>query len=672
MMILLKEKFLKIFIVLISYTGFSSGFAETSSMVEKAGEILSPIILNDENEKYFIGTFVQYIEDKEGLLTLDDVAAGKTENMWKNSKWEVPNFGFSSSVFWFRFQVDNRMSRTRDLLLEIGYPLHNDLEFYKIEPSGLVSIAKAGNLKPFNERSFINANFVFPLNITHGESGVYLLRSRTNTSNQYPFTVWTAGKFAQEKTSEYGGLFLYYGIVIVMIFYNLFLSVSLGNINYLYYVLYITFHGIFQSSLNGLAFQYLWPDYPVFAGKCISFSLGATIFWLTLFSLNFLDIRARSRKFYFSSMISMIWAILIMSLAFIVSYKITIKMSAALTIFALSFLTVMGVWSLKKRYKPARFYVAAFIMFFLGGILAASRMFGILPSNFFTIYGALMGSAIEIVLLSIALGDKIRAEQIEAQNKIEKLNTNLNELNLNLENKVVERTKDIRDILEFIELGIFAINRDRLVDTEYSAHMRHIFGDREFAGMSPIDLLFKSSKDSGEAKKRLEIALDFMLGEEDFNFLGNRNNLVHEMVLVTENNKERVVSIDWSAVIRNGTVEKILVSVKDISDMVRIQVREMQQREELIFVSEILNVSESRYAEFMTGTYETLDYNDRLLEDKGESNEQIPKIAEVIIVNIHTIKGSAHLIGFKKMTKIIHLVEEFLSDIKFQEKPYTR
>ncbi|MBF0443781.1 MAG: hypothetical protein HQK54_17870, partial [Oligoflexales bacterium] len=256
---------------------------------DRGNDAFPKIVLKDEIDRYQLGRVVQYIEDREGILTIDDITSQKSEKFWQDSRWDVPNFGFSNSAYWFRLKIENSLPDSRNWLFELGYAIHNELELYIYSADGSLDVRKASNLRPFSERKFKNMNFVFPVSIKPFETKTLYLKGKGSTSLQFPLALWSPEKFAQEKTSEYGGLFLYYGMILVMVFYNMFLYFTIGNINYLYYILYISSFFVFQSSLNGLAFQYLWPNNPWWANRCIPFFLGSLCFWLFLFSRNFLE-----------------------------------------------------------------------------------------------------------------------------------------------------------------------------------------------------------------------------------------------------------------------------------------------------------------------------------------------------------------------------------------------
>ena len=61
---------------------------------------------------------------------------------------------------------------------------------------------------------------------------------------------------------------------------------------------------------------------------------------------------------------------------------------------------------LLRGYKPARLFLLAWSMFLIGTTAFTLLAFAILPQSFWTQYGVQIGSALELLLLSLALGHR--------------------------------------------------------------------------------------------------------------------------------------------------------------------------------------------------------------------------------------------------------------------------
>ncbi|MBF0441857.1 MAG: response regulator [Oligoflexales bacterium] len=459
----------------------------------------SKIILKENVDIYQLGNLIQYLEDKDNSFSIDDVRSSKNEKLWLKSRWDVPNFGFSSSAYWLRFGIENTTKENREWFLELGYPLHYEIEFYTLSSDGSINVIKTGNMKSFGERGFKNHNFVFPVSMGIGETKTFYMKSRTSTSIQFPLVFWSSKRFAQEKTTEYGIHFFYYGIVFVMIIYNIVLSFSIRNMVYIYYALYISCFALFQLSFSGLAFQYIWPDYPWLANKSVPFFIGAAFFWLYIFTRSFLETRHIAPKLDYVFLILVILALLTMTSSVLMPYNLSIKMGTYLTLISFPYLAFIGIICLSRGYRPAIFYVLAFFAFFTGGILTASRTLSFVPYNFLTVYGVQVGSALEIILLSLALGDKVRQEQKKKQLEINELNMSLSELNTSLEVKVADQTSELR----MANIRLKELDRQK---TNFFQNISHEIRTPLTLIMNPIEALTKELPENDNATMALQNA----------------------------------------------------------------------------------------------------------------------------------------------------------------------
>ena len=108
--------------------------------------------------------------------------------------------------------------------------------------------------------------------------------------------------------------------------------------------------------------------------------------------------------------------------------------------------------AIKQGYKPARYFLAAWVIFIVGLTLYALRNFGILPFNAFTNFALPVGSVVEILLLSFALADRINVlkqeKELSQQQTFTAMKENeilVKEQNIQLEKKVHERTADLEN-----------------------------------------------------------------------------------------------------------------------------------------------------------------------------------------------------------------------------------
>ena len=97
--------------------------------------------------------------------------------------------------------------------------------------------------------------------------------------------IWNEKAMTEHKSDEQILFGLYYGLILAMALYNLFLFIYVKDLSYLFYVMYIVSFGLLQMSLNGLAFQYVWPNSTWLASYAPTFLIPFTLVLLVFLLL---------------------------------------------------------------------------------------------------------------------------------------------------------------------------------------------------------------------------------------------------------------------------------------------------------------------------------------------------------------------------------------------------
>ncbi|MBX7056732.1 MAG: adenylate cyclase [Leptospirales bacterium] len=350
------------------------------------------------------GPAISYLEDPEGRLQLTDVSAPSFQHRFQPAASSSLNFGFTRSVYWLRIELSDSIAG-REWLLQSAFPLLDRIDFYGLEGERL-SHQSAGLLLPFSSRPIAHRNFVFRLHPPR-QGAVYFLRCQTQDSMQMPLSLWSPAAFYAEDHNDQALLGAYFGIVAVMAVYNLFLFLSLRDRGYLLYIVYISLCGLFIFSQYGLAFEYLWPNWTMLARKMNPALAAALECGVLAFTMHFLDTSKTAPRLHRALQAATLAAVLASPLALL----IPLTQGAIMVVFlglAASLLCILaGFLSLQAGYRPARYYVTAFLLLAVGGALYALKTFGALPLNFVTQYGMQLGSVAEVTLLSLGLADRM-------------------------------------------------------------------------------------------------------------------------------------------------------------------------------------------------------------------------------------------------------------------------
>ncbi len=422
----------------------------------KAFSQVPPIIIDDAFTHVEIGkNHLRVLEDKSRTFTLTDVL--KKENTFVIPPNDRPNFGYTSSAYWSTFTIQNSYDTGQLMNLVVDFPILDSLEFYILdEQNQLVKQVFTGDLVPFQTREMQVPNYAIELNFQPQQQLKVFLRIRTRGTLNYAIHLWTPKTYAEQAHVADLGFGIYYGTMIVMLLYNLFIFLTLREKSYLFYLFNICSVILFQLSFNGIGFQFLWPNLPAFNDINIPFFIAMLIFTSINFTREFLNTRSILPKWDKLFLGIMAYMALVMVLTFLIPYRTVIKLSVFGGLPAIALVISVAFISLRKGFQPAKFFIVAWAVFIIGAALTALRAFGVLPPTFLTVYSIQIGSALEVVLLSLALADKINTlrrelaekaiekERIEREKEIEKREY-IEEQNAKLEYLVEERTKKLAE-----------------------------------------------------------------------------------------------------------------------------------------------------------------------------------------------------------------------------------
>ena len=195
--------------------------------------------------------------------------------------------------------------------------------------------------------------------------------------------------------------------MLAMLFYNLFLFFSVRDRTYFFYVLYVAAFVAFQLTLHGIGYQYLWPGQIWLNEKAPLLAVNAFGLFGILFIVDLLQLKTQAPQlyhcFYWLAVVVLTYGVA----ALFVPYSTAIMIFIGLCVFISPLCLATGIIIWWRGYRPARYFTIAFGVFLIGTVILSLSKFGLLPRNFFTEHGVQLGSALEVVLLSFALADRI-------------------------------------------------------------------------------------------------------------------------------------------------------------------------------------------------------------------------------------------------------------------------
>lgn len=411
-------------------------------------------ILTGDVQSLDLSASAEYLEDPTGTLTLEDVQSGTHAfRSWMEPGTHL-NFGFTSSAYWIRIPLQRVDSAQSHWLLSVSYSHLQSLDFHA---PGQPAV-QTGSERPLDSRPFYDRHFVFPLHVDT-EKSHYYIRATSRYALTVPLVLWEPNAYRAQQHRFDALQFLYFGGFFVLTLFGLAIYLGIRNSLFAIYSAYTSSAGVGILSGNGYGRLYLWPNWPLFDEVSQSLFLSLTAFCAAWFArrLTRLSMESWLGKCLLLSQILFglvfVLTLLQLKLPFLLRPANQILMINGVVLGLL--VTLAGWHGLKQKISGVRFFLACWIVLWIGACVATLRAFGWVPSTGLTSYAVQITMAVDTLLVALALGDLLREEHkayVATQQKALEANQSLLEMSQASEEKlkqaVRERTEQLQASLE--------------------------------------------------------------------------------------------------------------------------------------------------------------------------------------------------------------------------------
>lgn len=371
------------------------------------------ITISSPYEPQIIGRQIEVFEDKTAELTFEevhkrsDIDARFTQSIQPN-----PNFGVTSSVVWARFTMQNKSSQK--LYLEISEPVIDSIDIYRIDVNGRITHKKAGVYVGVARRDFHTNFYLFDLNLSSDQTCTYYIRFQNSLPLLFPMRVAPLKVYFEDNHAKDLLQGIYLGLMLVMAIFNFFIYWTVRSKEYLYYVLYVLSFACFFAYNKGIGHEFVWDKAlwfnrftPIFISSGVSFGV--------LFANSFLDV-----KQYFPLSIKITRVLIGLIIICLVGYWVGIGSISIGLLHVVAFLTViyvlmMATYIWLQGSQSALFFLIAWSVLLVSALIFIMLLSNILPSDDFTRNALQVGSALEVILLSFVLANRINTDRKEKE-----------------------------------------------------------------------------------------------------------------------------------------------------------------------------------------------------------------------------------------------------------------
>ncbi len=451
----------------------------------------SIINIDSVKERLLVRSGTFFLKDEAGNMTVSDAVAS---DKWQPNKTGIPNFGVTRSAYWISLNLNNQ-SKIETFILKIPAPILDSIQLY-IEAGNILRLQYSiGEATPVMNRPYNSTDFLLPLTLPSNKISRIYLRVKNGDNLQVPMILGSEKNMLREDKQKDFFWAIFIGLLASMIVYNLFLALSVNDNTYFVYVLYLIAVLLTQISIQGYT-NYLFPGskwlnehiatlMPAFVGV-------SGIYFMQRF-LHTRQAEPLLDKWFLPFFIAYSCSFLLVVFNQIYYGFLLAEITAASVAFYMMFVAARMSY---KGDRAAKFFSVAWGIFLAGIVFYTLKDYDIFEYNNFTLYTMPVGSALESILLSFALADKINIlkkektiSQAQALREAEKNAQLIRMQNTVLETRVTERTAELTTAMSDLKNA-----QAQLVESEKMASLGQLTAGIAHEINNPINFVISNVK----------------------------------------------------------------------------------------------------------------------------------------------------------------------------------
>ncbi len=384
------------------------------------------VVLTDSSISVELAGVLEVFQDSSNSVTIEDVLSPKGGEQFRAAGSRASRFLPSPYPVWAKVSLIDSSAYDGKWLLRLPYATIDSITVY-LARAGNVIAAQTWTTFDLPEMHDYPGRFpLFSLALPKRDTSELLIRVFSHTSIPLRFTLGTTVAYAQVDREERFFVGGFYGILFIMILYNLSLFVSVRERVYLMYVLYALTYGFYQWIVDGLYFEVFSPvvSYRTW------FVVGAGYLFLgfaVLFARDFLKTRRFLPRF---DRVLQASSFLFFTLAVVSPFAggrlYLFTEIGWLLMLAFAVINVFAATVVYRRgYRPAGIYILAASGMIAGFVVRMLRVAELIPYQQFLEDSLKLGFLWELSLLSVALGNRIQEYRRERERERERIRSQI-------------------------------------------------------------------------------------------------------------------------------------------------------------------------------------------------------------------------------------------------------
>ncbi|MGV8834442.1 MAG: sensor histidine kinase [Devosia sp.] len=324
--------------------------------------------------------------------------------------------GYTRAVHWLRFTLNAPPpdeQGKREILLEVHPPYLDDLQIYLSKPDadGEFDVRRGGDLLPQSAKEHPYRGFVYRISFEDAKPRTAYMRLQTSSSSVLIVKAWEPRRFVKQAAREYAVLGVLLGFIVAGLLANFWHGQLRREAIYRRYVAFLAATLFHLFGINGLAGEFILPHSPFWASQWVSLGTVLIVLLGFRFYMLALDIQNAAHWIRWVYRIQIGLAVVSLPMPFLGLYPET-----ASILLHFAFITLLtGAWRSVQLWRQhnanGRILLLAHTISVAGHLSVAPALLGLLPGQFWLVYGFQLSSLATLLTLQLMLGQHVRVMQ---------------------------------------------------------------------------------------------------------------------------------------------------------------------------------------------------------------------------------------------------------------------
>lgn len=320
--------------------------------------------------------------------------------------------GLGDKQFWVKFSLYSNGAFTSNKIISIANSHLDLIELYHFNRQRLVNKVIMGDSIPFSQRPIISNDFSYPFSSKSDDFHTFYIRISTTGSANLPMTLWSDNTYYQ--SSEQNSLLYGFqiGVLIAIGIFSLFIALTSHSFSYTYYAGYVLSLTLFVATLHGIAFRFIWPNWPVVQTFILPMLLCISMAFAYLFSEKVMQLKYHSLTMLRICRAGAAISVLLLFIGLFLDYNLALKMDVAAVMFTCVLLMYISLLQGIRGHKLAKLFAIGWAGMMLGVLISGLMYLGYVEFELQAKTPFMLGLSFEIIFMAALLAIRYNDERL--------------------------------------------------------------------------------------------------------------------------------------------------------------------------------------------------------------------------------------------------------------------